>query len=54
MKRIDPHFKTQSVIDLENQEFLDEMFEELFDCGDVDSETDKVPDLPQLAKLTNV
>jgi hypothetical protein len=45
MKRIDPNFKEQTVIDQENLDFLDEMFEMLFDRDDVSENSDKVPDL---------
>jgi hypothetical protein len=44
MKRTDPTFKEQTVIDQENIDFLDEMFAELFDCGEVHSDMDEVPD----------
>ena len=45
MKRIDPNFKEHSVLELENLEFVNELFDNLFDGAPVDSETDKVPDL---------
>jgi hypothetical protein len=48
MKRIDPTFKAQSVIEMENLDFLNEMFDELFDIADVHSDTDKVPDLSKV------
>jgi hypothetical protein len=48
MKRIDPTFKAQSVIEMENLDFLNEMFDELFDIADVHSDTDKVPDLSEV------
>jgi hypothetical protein len=51
MKRTDPTFKEQTVIDQENIDFLDEMFAELFDCGDVSSDSDIVPDLSILDKV---
>jgi hypothetical protein len=45
MKRIDPNFKEQTVIAQEDLEFIDELFDNLFDGAPVDSDTDKVPDL---------
>ena len=45
MKRIDPNFKEQSVLEMENLEFVNELFDNLFDGAPVDSDTDKVPDL---------
>ena len=44
MKRTDPTFKQHLLSDLEREEFLDEMFAELFDLADIHSDTDKVPD----------
>ncbi len=55
MNRTNPTFKECSVIEQENTEFLDEMFSELFDIGEVHSGMDEVPDLDkQLAKFGNV
>jgi hypothetical protein len=45
MKRIDPNFKEQSLIDQENLEFLDELFSNLFDNDDISSDCDQIPDL---------
>ena len=45
MNRIDPNFKENSIFEQENMEFINELFEELFDRGDVNEGTDKVPDL---------
>jgi hypothetical protein len=51
MKRIDPNFKEKTVIEQENLDFLDEMFAELFDCDDVSSDSDSVPDLSILDRV---
>ncbi len=48
MNRIDPNFKEKSVIKQEDIDFLNEMFDELFDIADVHSDTDKVPDLSKV------
>jgi|LauGreDrversion4_2_1035121.scaffolds.fasta_scaffold38127_9 hypothetical protein len=48
MNRTNPTFKEHAVIDQENLDFLNEMFEELFDTADVHSDTDKVPDLSKV------
>jgi hypothetical protein len=45
MDRTDPNFKEQTVIAQEDLEFIDELFDNLFDGAPVDSDTDKVPDL---------
>jgi hypothetical protein len=44
MKRSDPTFKQHFLSDLEKEEFLNDMFAELFDLADISSDTDKVPD----------
>lgn len=44
MKRSDPTFKSHLLSDLEKEEFLDELFSNLFDTADISSDTDKVPD----------
>ena len=55
MKRIDPTFKAQSVVEMETLDFLNEMFDELFDLGEVHSGMDEVPDLDkQLAMFGKV
>jgi hypothetical protein len=55
MNRIDPNFKENSVIEQENIDFINEMFEELFDFGEVHSGMDEVPDLDkQLARFGKV
>ena len=45
MNRTDPNFKEQSVLEMENLEFVNELFDNLFDGAPIDSDTDKVPDL---------
>ena len=42
--RINPNFKREVLSEEETKEFLDEMFEELFDLAPISSDTDKVPD----------
>jgi hypothetical protein len=52
MNRTNPTFKEHAVIDQENIDFLDEMFSELFDFGEVHSGMDEVPDLDkQIARF---
>ena len=45
MKRIDPNFKEQTLINQDNIDFLDELFTNLFDSDDLSSESDAIPDL---------
>jgi hypothetical protein len=55
MNRTNPTFKEHAVIDQENIDFLDEMFSELFDFGEVHSGMDEVPDLDkQIARFGKV
>ena len=51
MNRIDPNFKNNSIFEQENKEFINELFEVLFDGADINSETDSVPDLSILDKV---
>jgi hypothetical protein len=44
MKRIDPNFKQQTLTEQENLEFIDELFNQLFDNDDITSDYDKIPD----------
>ena len=39
------------MIEQEDLDFLDEMFAELFDCDDISSDSDSVPDLSILDKV---
>ena len=50
MKRIDPTFKEHLLSNIEKEEFLDEMFAELFDTADIHSDTDRVPDFRILVR----
>jgi hypothetical protein len=50
MKRSDPTFKQHFLSDVEKEEFLDELFSQLFDLAPVDSNTDKVPDFRILTR----
>ena len=50
MNRINQNFKEKSVIEQENIDFINEMFDELFDAGEVHSDMDEVPDFDK--KLT--
>ena len=43
MNRTDPTFKHQTLTKEEENEFLDELFAELFDLAPIDSDTDKIP-----------
>ena len=50
MKRSDPTFKQHLLSDLEREEFLDELFSQLFDEAPIDCDTDKVPDFRILTR----
>jgi hypothetical protein len=50
MKRSDPTFKQHFLSDVEKEEFLDELFSQLFDLAPVDSNTAKVPDFRILTR----
>jgi hypothetical protein len=50
MKRSDPTFKQHFLSDVEKEEFLDELFSQLFDLAPVDSNADKVPDFRILTR----
>lgn len=45
MKRTEPTFRQQAMTAEETDAFLDEMFTNLFDQGEIDSDSDKVPNL---------
>ena len=45
MRRIDPNFKEQTLSLIEQDEFIDELFNQLFDSDDLSSESDRIPDL---------
>jgi hypothetical protein len=45
MNRTDPTFKEQNLIEQENLEFIDELFNNLFDNDGITSESDAIPDL---------
>ena len=45
MNRTNPNFKEQTLINQDNIDFLDELFNNLFDNDDITSETDAIPDL---------
>jgi hypothetical protein len=51
MKRIDPHFKEHAVLEQENIEFVNELFDALFDFDDTNGDMDKVPDLGILDRV---
>jgi hypothetical protein len=44
MKRIDPTFKEQTQFSEETEDFLNELFTNLFDNDDITSDYDKIPD----------
>jgi hypothetical protein len=50
MQRTDKNFRQQAMTEEETNAFLDEMFNELFDTNDIDSETDQIPNLQILGK----
>jgi len=45
MQRTNPTFRQTKLSEEEANDFLDEMFANLFDNAPIDSDTDKVPDL---------
>jgi hypothetical protein len=45
MKRIDPTFKPQTQFSEETEDFLNELFDNLFDNDDLTENTDRIPDL---------
>jgi hypothetical protein len=45
MNRSDPTFREQAIIAQDNLDFLDELFNNLFDSDDLSSESDAIPDL---------
>jgi len=51
MNRTDPTFKENAVITQENIEFLNELFDALFDFDDTNGDMDKVPDLGILDRV---
>ena len=51
MKRSDPTFKQHFLSDVEKEEFLDELFSQLFDLDPINSDTDKVPDFRVIGGL---
>lgn len=51
MNRTDPTFKENAVITQENIEFVDELFDALFDFDDTNGDMDKVPDLGILDRV---
>ena len=48
MERINPTFKRETLSEIEKEEFIEELFSELFDTADIHSDTDKVPDLSKV------
>jgi hypothetical protein len=45
MNRTNPNFKEQTLIDQDNLDFLDELFNNLFDNDDLSENSDKIPNL---------
>jgi hypothetical protein len=50
MERINPTFKRETLSEIEKEEFLDEMFSQLFDLAPIDSDTDKIPTFKEFGK----
>jgi hypothetical protein len=48
MNRTDPTFREQTNFAQQDLDFLDELFDNLFDSDDISSEFDKIPDLSNL------
>jgi len=49
--RLDNNFKFKQLDAVEREEFLDEMFAELFDLAPIDSDTDRIPDFSKLPEV---
>ena len=45
MNRTDPTFREQTSFAQQDLDFIDELFDNLFDNDDITSEFDKIPDL---------
>jgi hypothetical protein len=45
MNRTDPTFREQTSFAQQDLDFIDELFDSLFDSDDITSEFDKIPDL---------
>ena len=45
MNRTDPTFRQQTQTTEEDLSFIDDLFDSLFDNDDINSDTDKTPDL---------
>ena len=50
MKRIDPNFRSATLSEEETNDFLNELFTNLFDNDDLSSESDAIPDLAQFER----
>jgi hypothetical protein len=48
MNRTDPTFREQTNFAQQDLDFLDELFDSLFDNDDLSSEHDKIPDLSNI------
>ena len=48
MNRTDPTFREQTNFAQQDLDFIDELFDTLFDNDDLSSNTDKIPDLANL------
>jgi hypothetical protein len=51
MQRTNPNFKQHFISDMEKEEFIDELFNNLFDLAPIDSDSDKVPDFRILTRV---
>jgi hypothetical protein len=48
MNRTDPTFREQTNFAQQDLDFLDELFDNLFDSDDLSADSDKIPDLSNL------
>ena len=48
MKRTNPTFKEQTLTEEETLEFIDDLFNNLFDNDDISTDYDQIPDLSAL------
>ena len=53
MNRTDPTFREQTNFAQQDLDFIDELFDNLFDREDISSDTDKIPNLSLLDSLTS-
>jgi hypothetical protein len=51
MNRTNPNFKEQTLIAQDNLDFIDELFNNLFDNDDISNDSDRIPDISDIERL---